>query len=157
MNDRFWAKVDKRGPSECWEWKAARLPSGHGRFRLSQPRRLVPSHRFAWEIENGPMPNGALACHHCDNPSCCNPAHIYPGTPLSNMQDMHRRGRAKCGHGSQKGEAHPGHKLSAEDVELMRMTWETLRAGVTYKSVAKAFGVSPSLVRFIVIGKAWAA
>jgi hypothetical protein len=157
MSERFWSKVDRRGPDECWPWVGARLESGYGRFKLSNQRKLVPAHRFAWELENGDWPEGMFACHHCDNPWCVNPRHVFPGTPLDNMRDMHAKGRAKCGFGSPKGEAHPCHKLTAEEVDLIRMTWETLRWGVTYKSVAKAFNVSPALVRFIVIGKAWAA
>lgn len=154
MSERFWSKVDRRGPDECWPWMAARLPLGYGRFRVSKPRRLVPSHRFAWELENGPMPDGTLACHTCDNPCCCNPRHIYAGTPLSNMQDMHRRGRAKCGQGSPRGSAHPCAKLAEADIDLIRMAVETLP--VTQLDVARAWGVSPNLICAIMKRRAWA-
>jgi SAM-dependent methyltransferase len=63
MSERFWSKVDRRGPDECWPWVGARLESGYGRFKLSNQRKLVPAHRFAWELENGDWPEGMFACH----------------------------------------------------------------------------------------------
>lgn len=92
--EKFWAKVEKRGPDECWPWLGAKSSYGYGRFTLGGAQR--PATRLAWEIENGsPFPSGKLACHTCDNPSCVNPAHIWPGTQSENLKDCVVKGRHK--------------------------------------------------------------
>lgn len=71
---------------------------GYGIFNAGTGRanrRTVYAHRFAWEITNGPIPVGLLACHHCDNPPCCNPAHLFLGTHADNNADMNAKGRAR--------------------------------------------------------------
>ena len=96
MAERFWAKVDKRGPDECWPWTAYRNPCGYGVMSDEGGRsgRNRPASQISWEIENGsPFPEGLYALHHCDNPACVNPAHIYAGTQLDNMRDQVRRRR----------------------------------------------------------------
>ena len=83
--DRFWAKVDAAG--DCWEWSASRNPLGYGVFFRSRnggKAVMVPAHRFAWESLVGPIPNGHQIDHRCFNPSCVNPSHLEPVTPLVN-------------------------------------------------------------------------
>ncbi len=82
--------------SDCVIWKGAKSPSGYG--RLSDNRY---AHRAAWEEANGPIPAGMFVCHHCDNPPCVNPAHLFLGTAKDNAQDMARKGRV--GGGAPKG------------------------------------------------------
>jgi hypothetical protein len=89
--ERFRSKVDRRGPDECWPWTAGRDVSGHGVFWLKPKYR--PAHVVAWEIENGPMPEGLIGLHTCDNPPCVNPNHITPGTHRQNKMDSVLRGR----------------------------------------------------------------
>lgn len=94
---RFWSKVDNSGgPDACWPWLASRDKDGYGRFSLTHEKR-IPAHRFAWELVNGPMQSDLLACHSCDNPPCCNPAHIFPGTQAVNQADKAAKGRAASG------------------------------------------------------------
>jgi hypothetical protein len=84
--DRFWTKVDKRGDDECWEWLAGKNEAGYGCFDIEG--RHGKAHRVAWELAHGrPFPDGMLACHSCDNPSCVNPNHIWPGTHADNNRD----------------------------------------------------------------------
>lgn len=92
---RFWSKVDRRGPDECWEWQGTRYSDeprrNYGQFVANGRRHRA--HRFAWELANGPMPAGLDACHRCDNPPCVNPGHIFPGTMTDNVVDAVAKGR----------------------------------------------------------------
>jgi hypothetical protein len=87
----FWTAVDQSGGSDaCWPWQRHRNPEGYGVTKLAGFRR---AHRLAWCLTNGPIPDGMLVCHTCDNPPCCNPAHLFLGTESDNRQDMLAKGR----------------------------------------------------------------
>lgn len=88
--DKFWSKVDKRGPDECWYWTGAVDAYGYGRFSLLQQRR---THRIAYMLIKGSIPDKLFICHTCDNRACCNPNHLYSGTPADNTRDMMERNR----------------------------------------------------------------
>lgn len=90
---RFWARVDKSaGQDGCWLWLGYKDRYGYGQIRIAG-RKQAKASRFAWEIRNGPMAKDQEACHSCDNPACCNPAHIFPGTHAENLHDMKVKGR----------------------------------------------------------------
>ncbi len=95
-SERFDRRIAKRGEG-CWEWTGARMPRGYGIFRMSQPRRNVLAHRFAWERAFGPIPLGHDVCHSCDNPPCVRPEHLFIGTRKANMADMVAKGRSVSG------------------------------------------------------------
>jgi hypothetical protein len=91
---RFWSKVDKRGPTECWPWKAHIQTRGYGQFHThmenDKPVR-VPAHRVAWELENGrEVPDGKVIDHICKNTACCNPTHLRPVTQAENCTVLAR-------------------------------------------------------------------
>lgn len=93
MTERFWSKVDQSGgPDACWNWTAFRDRDGYGRFQISKKVGRT-SHRVAWEMENGPIPDGLCVLHKCDNPACVNVSHLFLGTRLDNNKDRHRKGR----------------------------------------------------------------
>jgi hypothetical protein len=93
--ERFWALVDRSG--ECWEWRGGRYLNGYGRFRLNNPRRMTGAHRVAYELTHGPVPDGLLVLHGCDNRACCRPDHLRVGTAGDNIRDALSRGRVKVG------------------------------------------------------------
>lgn len=95
--DRFWPKVDKSaGPDACWIWTASRTAFGYGRILVS-PKYVTHAQRVAYELCIGPIPAGLIVRHKCDNPPCCNPAHLELGTNADNSRDMVARGRAATG------------------------------------------------------------
>lgn len=87
----FWRHVTKRDEG-CWEWRGARsqFSQGYGHMRF-EDRDYVGS-RVSWEIHNGPIPDGLLVLHDCDNKICCNPAHLHLGTHADNMREAVERG-----------------------------------------------------------------
>lgn len=107
---RFWRGVRKAGTQECWEWSGRRNSKGYGQFRYRG--RAVTASRVAWSLKNdAPFPANKLACHSCDNPPCCNPDHIWPGTARENSLDAVKKGRARglgeerCANGHELTEA----------------------------------------------------
>ncbi len=90
--DPLWSRVDKTGA--CWTWTGRRNAGGYGVLRIrGRSSKILFAHRLAWELTNGPIPDGLFVCHHCDNPPCCNPEHLFVGTPKDNCHDMMAKGR----------------------------------------------------------------
>lgn len=90
---KFWDRVDKRGPDECWPWTGAMSSTNNAYGRFWCDGRMRPATQVSWEIANGaPFPEGKFACHSCDNPPCVNPAHIWPGTNSENLRDAVEKG-----------------------------------------------------------------
>lgn len=101
IRGRFSSKIEVRRPEDCWPWIAkARHKAGYGALNSGAPEKCtIYAHSLSWALANGPIPPGMFILHHCDNPGCCNPAHLYAGTPKQNMQDVKARNRKKyAGH-----------------------------------------------------------
>lgn len=96
--------------SGCVEWTGYRLISGYGRINIGGKTKM--SHRVAWELTNGPIPDGMLVLHSCDNPPCCNIEHLWLGTQKENMSDMIKKGR---NYYSQKTQCPQGHPYDEEN------------------------------------------
>ena len=152
--DRFWSNVKKS--SGCWEWQAGRFTSGmrYGQFRAG--RRKVKAHRFAWTIEVGPIQEGKIICHHCDNPICVRPSHLFCGTHADNAADRVQKGRSRNGSREHsylfKGELNPAAKLSLAEVLDLKSAW---LSGAKISDLSVRFSVCRSQVRNIVFGRSW--
>lgn len=84
----FWTKVDRGGgPDACWIWRGLSNRTGYGRYSQQVASRV------SWVMAHGPIPDGLLVCHHCDNPPCVNPSHLFLGSHLDNLRDSMRKGR----------------------------------------------------------------
>lgn len=159
--ERFWSRVKRGAEADCWEWAAARAAHGYGHTHVAcrGGRRQMGAHRRAWELTHGPIPDGLCVCHRCDNPPCCNPAHLFLGTPADNNADMVAKGRARSGPkppgsriGRSPGERNAGSKLTEANVREIRAM---LAMGVSRAAVASAYGVSIGAIRRIHTGEGW--
>lgn len=145
MERRFWSKVGIRGPDDCWPWLLYCSRDGYGRF--SANGKTLEAHRVAWEFSCGPIPEGICVCHHCDNPPCCNPDHLFLGTRADNNEDRDEKGRSSGG--ALYGKDHPQCKLSDEDVRTIRKLHSE---GVVQKELAHRYGVSRGYMSLLVNG-----
>lgn len=151
------------GSRECVLWP--RTVDRWGRGRIWHGKKLMLAHRWVWERLNGPIPDDLLVCHHCDNPSCVNPAHLYLGTHADNMRDMTERKRyfaatdpERCREAGRKGgkmntwfrgEDNPRAKLTEQQIEWIR------RDPRATKYVAADYGVHRTTIQRIRSGKLW--
>lgn len=152
----FWAKVTKR-KGACWVWKGALTRDGYGQVMYHGRGR--GAHRLAWELTNGPVPDGKYVLHHCDNPPCINPEHLWVGTQKDNMLDCatkDRTGRGGWAHGNRKtknGIRRGGVKLSKDDIFKIR---EMLASGkFSLAQIGKKFDTVQSHIYQIKTGKCW--
>lgn len=144
LAERFWPKVDKRGPDECWVWNGRRNQRGYGKLRLDD-RRYRGAHRISWFLAHGEWPD-LFVCHSCDNPPCVNPAHLWLGTNDDNIADRLAKGRPP---GPARGEANRTAKLTPVQVLEIRA------AGGRGADLARRFGVTNTTISHIRLGKTW--
>mgnify|MGYP002397563630 CR=1 FL=1 len=130
----------------CFVWLRAKNNMGYGVFRRGGKN--FYAHRYAWELQNGPIQPGLVICHRCDNPSCCNPNHMFVGSQAENLADMVRKGR------SAKGAQHSQAKIAAHQVIAIRGLYAA--GGATHADIAKQFGISREAVGLIVRRQRWA-
>jgi hypothetical protein len=133
---RFWSRVDKSGA--CWLWTLSRHDFGYGQVVVK--RRPRGAHRVAWELMNGPIPEGMSVLHRCDNPPCCNPAHLFLGTDADNAFDKVRKGRAP---------------IKLTPAQVLEIRAKHAAGGTNYCALAREYGVTDPMVRLIVLRKAW--
>lgn len=139
--EEFWAYVVKAPGDSCWTWKDAK-PGWRVLVRWKgRPHSPQLAYRVAYELENGPIPPGLYACHHCDNPSCVRPSHIFIGTAKDNTQDAARKGRLTGG------------VITVSDAQVAEAVRRYSSGGVTLTALAEEYGVSDSAVSKWVNGR----
>ena len=146
---RFWSHVDITTLFDCWPWKLSTMPKGYGQFQRFT-RKPVPknlrwlTHRVAYTLHHGHCPDDICVCHSCDNPICCNPAHLFLGTKLVNNRDSVEKGR------NQHGQRHYKASLSWEQVLHIR---QLRHQGCTAKLIAQTVGCKVATARAIYLNK----
>jgi hypothetical protein len=157
---RFWARVARGAETECWPWQAHCGHFGHGQLVVQGAH--YKAHRFAYALTYGAIPDGLCVLHRCDNPPCCNPAHLFLGTNADNVADRQAKQRHARGDNA-------GPRLHPEAVERgmqrynARLTDGIVREirhlaaqkQMTQKAIAHRFGVSPQLVTEVVKRRTW--
>ena len=143
--ERFWSKVEKNSDNECWEWKAGKYSFGYGEFSINGKNDLA--HRYSYSLYYGEIPKGMFVCHHCDNPPCVNPKHLFLGTHIDNVNDMLQKKR------NPRGEKSGNAKLTWKKVRKMRKMYEA----DNYKQceLADIFGIKQPQVSSIIRNEAW--
>lgn len=132
-------------PAKCWEWPMSRnKATGYGQFMVStKPMQLETAHRLSYSLYKGPLLDGEVVRHSCDNRGCFNPAHLEQGSQEENHQDMCTKKR-HC-----YGESRKNAKLDEEKVGLIR------RSSKSSQALAKDFGVSSWTIQAVRSGKTW--
>lgn len=145
--EKFWDKVNIRGIDECWEWKQYKN-NGYGSVRYQG--KMHPAHRIAFILSGGILTQREkFTCHHCDNPPCCNPAHLFAGNADDNNKDRARKGRS----GNSKGERSPAAKITKKQVSEIRNIRKIKRT--SYWRIGELYGIGSSQVSRICHYESW--
>ncbi len=153
--DVLWSKVDKRGENECWEWLGYKNSQGYGRTWINDvgyyAHRVIYNLAYPNTIElNAPKScsDSGFLLHTCDNPSCCNPKHLFVGSHADNMADKVNKGRSPDFSGG-KG---PRCKLSMSQAREAR---RLRKEGASVKSLAEMFGLSLPSMKTLLRGESY--
>lgn len=150
-SDVFWRQLalcphGRECQACCWEWQAARWRGSYGIFSWRGHR--IRAHRYAFLLAYGTLPPRLHICHRCDNPPCCNPAHLFSGTPQDNMRDAQQKGRLS------EGERHTSSRLTLRQVQQIRQDFQD---GIAMRDIVQSTDMSFATVWNIVHGKSWKA
>lgn len=133
----FWSRVERREPQSCWLWLGSRSKAGYGVFcvgaRTDEAAIRESAHRMAFQFVKRPLLVGEFVCHHCDNPLCCNPAHLIAADSRWNTADMVRKGRQA------RGERVSGATLTEPLVVMLR---QAIQQGYSSAALSDLFGLS---------------
>ena len=138
---RFWSYVLKT--ETCWLWQRKLNNKGYGQFCVDG--RLVSTHRVAWELTHGAIPDGLFVLHRCDVKKCVRPEHLFLGNQTDNMIDWATKN-------NWKGERTPGAKLTSDSVAAIR---ELIQLGMPQRAIARQFNISQPTVSAVATGGRW--
>ncbi len=143
----FWSRVNVGDPDACWEWMLSRRNGRYGQASFEGKNWFA--HRLAWTLTNGPIPEGMLVCHRCDNMVCCNPGHLFLGTDQQNAEDRNAKGR------QYRGFKHHLAKLTEDQVREVKSTYIPRHPEFGQCALARKFGVSQPAIRAILTGESY--
>ena len=146
LADRFWSKVSIGNEKECWNWTGSKNGFGCGLLQLNGT--VIAAPRVSWFIYYEYDLGELFACHKCDNPSCCNPHHLFAGTHSDNIKDMYNKKRRIAYHGEQVSNA----KLTNEQAKLIRKLYYP-RTNKRRFEIAKMFNVSEGTIQGVVYNR----
>lgn len=168
ISHRFLSRINRSHASGCWLWRGALDARGYGRIGLggSTANRTgantAQTHRLAYEMWVGPIPDGLLVCHRCDVPACVRPNHLFVGTHADNSHDAVRKGRMRRGD-RHWGRLHPERLARGERNPRAKLTDNDVRAivakahdGIPRPLLRQQFGVSKTTIDTILRGEVWA-
>lgn len=152
----FWPRVKKT--ANCWVFKGRTDKDGYGVLNVYGG--AARAHRYSWEIHFGPIPDGLWVLHHCDNPPCVRPDHLFLGTTIDNNKDRHLKGRTAAGlrsgtnthPESYRGKRSNNARLTEDVVREIRAR---VAAGESHVSVAQTVGMSRATIGMIARRETW--
>ena len=147
VRQRFWKYVWRRQDHQCWPWLASAMKRG-GYGQLRDGAKTLKSHRLSWELHFGEIPDNLLIRHLCNNPLCCNPSHLLPGTDKENHDDMRRAGHMFVPR-PPRGSQHHCAKLTEDQVKFI------LASDLSGAELGRRLNVSRALISRIRKNKAW--
>lgn len=147
MDAKFEALFTPEPNTGCWLWFGYRQ-NGYGRIMRGSRQHLL-AHRYSYETNVGPIPDGLDVLHRCDVSECVNPEHLFLGTHADNMRDMALKGRQR----GPKGEAHHDAKLTREAVDEIRRRYA--QGDVTQQELAAEYDVDQTNISYIILGRSW--
>lgn len=136
-------QISKNPTTGCWTWMGALFQgSGYGQFSNRMlAKSPTTAHRASWEIHKGPIPEGKMILHKCDNRKCVNPEHLYVGNNSENMIDRSKRGYV--------------HQMRLNEQKVREMR-QLRQKGWPWRALAKRYGVHTNAVRDATLGRSWA-
>ena len=153
VEERFWSKVAIGDPDECWEWQRSRRGGGYGQFRIAPDQSPQRASRVAWALASGPVPDGLWVLHRCDNPPCCNPAHLFLGDRAANVADMVAKGRAAVHRPADVARLVKAvRRLTDDEIRLARKLHE---GGESCRSIGRRLHVAHTTISRLVNGTHW--
>ena len=146
LADRFWRMVQIS--DDCWNWIGGKRPNGYGQISEGgRGSRTLSAHRVSYELHHGPIPDGLVVMHSCDNQACVNPDHLSVGTHKDNTQDMIDKGRNRtvAPLGAENGKS----LLTEDQVRYIRAS------KLGHSALGRQLGVSPNCIRGVRTGRTW--
>jgi len=151
LEKRFWPKVLRQDGDQCWLWQGAINKRGYGTISEDGTGRTLLAHRVAYRLTYGEFDQNVCVLHHCDNPKCVRPGHLFLGDYSDNARDAFAKGRRHAPP-PRRGEENHNSKLTTPEVVNIKCL---LRVGVSLDTIAKAFGVHRATIIEIREGRNW--
>lgn len=152
------SRVKVNEETGCWEWTRYRDKDGYARVTVREKtsRRGYAAHRVMWTLWYGDIPDGLCVCHHCDNPPCVNPEHLFLGTCADNAHDRDAKGRQSHGPRN-RGQDHPMTTLTDSDVKDIRDAFHnrTYNTRQFFAMTGPKYEIKPRTIKAIVYRTNW--